>query len=235
MRYETLKQDVSLFQNEFILLNPHDRHRQLRTEKHKFLIELERSFLNDISNSFQVQSPELCFALSSQKHPQIAQWVHFVHQYIQVEMEGGDDESLNLFLDHSFHQLGLLLYKNCIGTHTYDLRISSFRGAHSILYKTMDAIKQNYKHQWSLDEMAEVAYLSKYQFSHLFKETTGVAPYSWLQLYRLVRSQQWLVESNKSIIDIALDSGFSSVSVYNQLFKRVYGFTPNVFRKQMNK
>ncbi|MGJ9460710.1 helix-turn-helix transcriptional regulator [Oceanobacillus sp. CF4.6] len=94
----------------------------------------------------------------------------------------------------------------------------------------MEALKDDYQHAWSLDEMVALLDISKFQFAHLFKEKVGVSPYSWLQLYRLVRTQDLLLHTQRNITDIAISCGFSSVSVYNQLFKRLYGFPLSFFR-----
>nr|WP_245347912.1 helix-turn-helix transcriptional regulator [Oceanobacillus polygoni] len=83
--------------------------------------------------------------------------------------------------------------------------------------------------------MAKVSRLSKFQFAHYFKDITGISPYSWLQTYRVVRSQEMLKKTNKTVLKIAMDCGFSSVTVYNQLFKRLYGITPGTFREMVNK
>ncbi|MFC4025768.1 helix-turn-helix domain-containing protein [Oceanobacillus longus] len=61
----------------------------------------------------------------------------------------------------------------------------------------------------------------------------GVSPYSWLQLYQLVSTQDLLLHNQRIITDIAISCGFSSVSVYNQLFKRLYGF-PSSFSCKNN-
>ncbi|GIP63123.1 hypothetical protein J32TS6_16780 [Virgibacillus pantothenticus] len=77
--------------------------------------------------------------------------------------------------------------------------------------------------------------MNKYQFAHFFKDIIGISPYSWLQIYRIIRSQEMLTKTTKTILKIAMDCGFSSVTVYNQLFKRLYGITPSTFRASIRK
>ncbi|MBE5108546.1 helix-turn-helix transcriptional regulator [Bacillus thuringiensis] len=143
------------------------------------------------------------------------------------------DNSVALFLDHSLAQLAILLIKNTVGNHVQTWNVNSYKTVSPLIYKSMEAMMEDYQRQWTLDEMALISNLSKYQFAHLFKEITGLSPYSWLQVYRIIRSQEDLKKTNKSILDIALNCGFSSVSVYNQLFKRLYGDTPGTFRKKL--
>ena len=69
------------------------------------------------------------------------------------------------------------------------------------------------------------------QLAHLFKEEMGLSPYSWLQMYRLFRSQYPLLYTQRPILSIALHHGFKSVASYNHLFKKVYRKTPSEFRR----
>ena len=95
----------------------------------------------------------------------------------------------------------------------------------------MNTLKDDYQHAWSLDEMAAILHISKFQFAHLFKEVVGVSPYSWLQLYRIIRSQDLLLSYTSNHYRYCHLLWVSSVDVYNQLFKRLYGFPPSIFRK----
>ena len=213
-----------------MIFNPYDEHKQLTVEDQKFLIELDPLFLNEIANSINSNNYDIQFANSIQKNPQITQWALFVSEYVSMYNENIDN-SVALFLDHSLAQLAILLIKNTVGNHVQTWNVNSYKTVSPLIYKSMEAMMEDYQRQWTLDEMALISNLSKYQFAHLFKEITGLSPYSWLQVYRIIRSQEDLKKTNKSILDIALDCGFSSVSVYNQLFKRLYGDTPGTFVK----
>ena len=232
MNYQMKRNDFSLSKEQFMIFNPYDEHKQLTVEDQKFLIELNPMFLNEIANSINSNNYDIQFANSIQKNPQITQWTLFVSEYVSMYNENTDN-SVALFLDHSLAQLAILLIKNTVGNHAQTWNVNSYKTASPLIYKSMEAMMEDYQHQWTLDEMALISNLSKYQFAHLFKEITGLSPYSWLQVYRIIRSQEDLKKTNKSILDIALDCGFSSVSVYNQLFKRLYGATPGTFRKKL--
>ena len=231
--YQTNKNQITLINQQFILFNPQEEHKQLAIDDRKFLIELKPSFLNEVSHELYSLHHDIQFATSVQKNPQISNWINFVLDFIQSEIE--DTRSMKLFLENSFTQLTLLLLKNTVGTHIEEINVSPYKTIAPQLYKTLLAIKENYQHAWTLDEMAEISCLSKFQFSHYFKEILGISPYSWLQIYRVVRSQEMLKKTNKTILKIAMDCGFSSVTVYNHLFKRLYGITPGTFREMVNK
>jgi AraC-like DNA-binding protein len=234
MHYQTKRSEFTLFEQQFILFNPHDEHKQITVDNQKFLIELNPLFLNHIATSIHSIHYDIQFASCIQKHPQLTHWVQFISEYIHLE-KGNNDHSMDVFLEHSFTQLALILVKFGVGTQTQDINLNTIKMMNSQLHKVILGMKEDYRHQWTLEEMANISQLSKYQFAHLFKEIIGISPYSWLQLYRIIRSQEMLIKTNQSILDIALECGFSSISVYNQLFKRLYGVTPGSFRTNVKK
>lgn len=233
IQYQTNREQLTIDEQEFILFNPEDDHKQLAIDEQKFLIELNPSFLNEVSRSLFPVQYDTQFATFTQKNPHITNWVKYVLNYAQLEQD--DASSMELFLDHSFTQLALMLLKSAVGTQTQDINLNSYKTISPQLYKTILAMKEDYQHAWTLDEMAQISHLGRFQFAHYFKEITGISPYSWLQIYRVIRSQEMLGQTNQTVLNIAMECGFSSVAVYNQLFKRLYGVTPGVFRKMISK
>lgn len=231
--YQTNRSQIALNNQQFILFNPQDEHKQLAIDDRKFLIELNPSFLNEVSQALYPVHNDIQFATSTQKNSQISNWVKFVLDFAQLEKD--DIRSMDIFLEHSFTQLALMLLKSAVGTHTQDINLNTYKTIDPQIHKTILALKEDYQHSWTLDEMAKIAGLSKFQFAHYFKDILGISPYSWLQTYRVVRSQEMLKKTNKTVLKIAMDCGFSSVTVYNQLFKRLYGITPGTFREIVNK
>ncbi|WP_347551942.1 AraC family transcriptional regulator [Pseudalkalibacillus hwajinpoensis] len=169
------------------------------------------------------------FAAVSHYHQQLQQWVSFVRDFIRFNEFHSKEASY--FLEHSVTQLILLLMKHGPGSHQTQLSIPFTTAPLSF---TVNAIKESYYDDWTLDQLADLTGLSKFQFAHSFKETFSVSPYSFLQLYRIMRSQEMLLNSNETILSIALSAGFKNLSSYNILFKRLYGKTPSQFRASHN-
>ncbi|WP_270180695.1 helix-turn-helix domain-containing protein [Alkalihalobacillus sp. CinArs1] len=221
-RYQTQRGDISINKGQFYLVNPNEPHRQLEVTNEKFLIELDQSLFYRVMKELYAESSIPEFAGINYYHPQIERWASFV----RATMQDATQEEASYFLEHSVPQLVLLLMKHGPGSHQTHL---SYHSSPS-LSKAIEAIKDDYSANWTLDELARLCGLSKYQFAHVFKETYGISPYSWLQLYRLIRSQEALYHSNDTILEIALQSGFTNLSSYNKLFKKLYGRTPSHFR-----
>ncbi|WP_153462789.1 MULTISPECIES: AraC family transcriptional regulator [Sediminibacillus] len=224
--YQTHCRDLTIGQREFVIFNPLQEHRQLHMSEEKFLIELDQDLLKNAAVGLGVTCREMEFAAVSYYHPQIDRWACFVREFIGWNSEKPDEVN-QLLVENSFTQLAILMVQYGLGKHQETMPEVV---QDEVLKQVIDAIKQSYEQDWTLDGMAEVARLNKYQFAHLFKERTGISPYSWLQLYRLIRSQPDLFHTDRTILEIAMAHGFKNVSAYIRLLKKVYGTTPSDFR-----
>jgi AraC-like DNA-binding protein len=81
-----------------------------------------------------------------------------------------------------------------------------------------------------LETLADIAGLSKWHFARAFKQTVGTPPHFHLIQRRLERAQELLSETNLSLGQIALRSGFSDQSHFSRRFRMFLGVTPRSFR-----
>lgn len=86
----------------------------------------------------------------------------------------------------------------------------------------------------SLDDAAALAGFSKYHFSRLFKQFTGVSFYKFLNQKRISLAEKQLADASISITDVAINSGFSSMSSFIRMFKQIKDCTPTEFRNMHN-
>ncbi|MCD7726414.1 MAG: helix-turn-helix domain-containing protein [Clostridiales bacterium] len=82
----------------------------------------------------------------------------------------------------------------------------------------------------SLDYAASLAGFSKYHFTRLFKNFTGNSFYKYLNKKRIEHAEKLLVDPEISITEVALQSGFSSLSAFIRMFKIIKDCTPTEFR-----
>lgn len=82
----------------------------------------------------------------------------------------------------------------------------------------------------TLDFIASFAGFSKFHFSRLFKQFTNVSFYKFLNQKRIAIAEKLLINLDNSITDVALNSGFSSMSSFIRMFKQIKGCTPTEFR-----
>jgi AraC-like DNA-binding protein len=94
-------------------------------------------------------------------------------------------------------------------------------------------ISQNCTKSLTLDDISHHIGVSESYFSHLFKKYTNMTFMEFLTTERVKRSEFLLSDPKAHIIDIAFDSGFSSISSFNRAFKKIKGISPSEFRETM--
>jgi len=86
--------------------------------------------------------------------------------------------------------------------------------------------------QCSLRDLAGQLNCSERHFSRLFREEFGV-PFRARQIeLRLQRARQLLTNSDAKIINVAYDSGYQHLGLFNVMFKKRFGMTPSEWRQQ---
>ncbi len=87
------------------------------------------------------------------------------------------------------------------------------------IQKVMDFMNEEYNRDITLEDLAEVANMSKNAFCRYFKNKTGKTPFQVIREYRINRACQMLINGNKSIAEVCFDTGFNSFSTFNRIFK----------------
>lgn len=82
----------------------------------------------------------------------------------------------------------------------------------------------------SVDELAQVAKMSKYQLDRRMRHVFGLATGQWLLKLRLDAAQRLLQQTEQSISSIALQAGYTDQSAFTRQFRRSTGLTPGEFR-----
>ena len=94
-------------------------------------------------------------------------------------------------------------------------------------------IDKNYKERITLDQLAtEWGYNSSY-VSQLFRTCLGINFYDYLTRIRLREAVKELTETDKRILDIAAENGFSDLKSFNLKFREMFGKKPTEYRNQV--
>lgn len=80
-----------------------------------------------------------------------------------------------------------------------------------------------------LDELAEVAGMSKFQLIRVMKRTTGLSPLAWRQNYRVVAAREMLRDGH-SLADTACALGFVDQSHFHRVFRAHVAASPGSYR-----
>ena len=78
--------------------------------------------------------------------------------------------------------------------------------------------------------MAEMAGISKDYFSRIFRSVTGFNYSKWLNIIRLEKATELLAGRRMTLAEIAMHSGFQSISSFNRVFRTEKGMSPGEYR-----
>ena len=92
-------------------------------------------------------------------------------------------------------------------------------------------IHQNYQEDISIDQLAQMSYVSPYYLCREFKRYTNSTIIQYVNVTWVMNAQRMFMETNKNITEISRDTGFSNITHFNRVFKSVMGMTPSNFRK----
>lgn len=147
---------------------------------------------------------------------------------------GEDDPEHKLMFEKSFYNL------------TYTI-VSQFppeiiqSSAFQVNQKKQDAvirmvryINKNYKKRISLDSLAKETDYNPSYVSQLFKSYVGINFYDYLTRIRLREATRELSQTDKKILEIALEHGFSDLKAFNMNFKENFRKSPTEYRKMLN-
>ncbi|WP_159887592.1 AraC family transcriptional regulator [Paenibacillus puerhi] len=104
--------------------------------------------------------------------------------------------------------------------------------SHERLKCAITYIERHYSEPIPLKTLAETASMSEAYFCRFFKKMTTMTPVEFMNLYRVRQASLMLKRSDQKVMDIALDTGFNSLSYFNVMFKQHFGCTPAAYRKR---
>ncbi|MDE1991846.1 MAG: helix-turn-helix domain-containing protein [Rhizobiaceae bacterium] len=96
-----------------------------------------------------------------------------------------------------------------------------------------DFIASNFLHDIDTVDIARAADLHPKYAMNLFKKSTGMTLSKYVNLLRLSRAQAMLMRDGANVLQVAMDSGFGSISAFNKSFRHIAGMSPSDFRRDM--
>ncbi|MEX1197586.1 MAG: AraC family transcriptional regulator [Pseudohongiellaceae bacterium] len=104
--------------------------------------------------------------------------------------------------------------------------------SHPRLSRALNALHERPDHDWSLEEMAGSAAMSRTAFARAFRETGGWTPMQYLNWWRLQQASDLLGEG-QSVARAAESVGFHSQAAFSRAFRQCFGLSPSVYRNQL--
>lgn len=94
------------------------------------------------------------------------------------------------------------------------------------LSPAISAMHANPSYRWTVEELAQLATMSRSAFALRFKQVVGMAPMEYLTYWRMLLANDRLKNSHDSVSTIAYSLGYKSESSFSTAFKRVMSHSP---------
>ena len=104
-------------------------------------------------------------------------------------------------------------------------------GSNEAILPALSYISQNYMEDITVDQLAEMCFLSTTYFRRVFKRCTRLSPMAYLCQVRLKMAAVLLRSSRAPISEVVEKTGFQSASSFNRKFKEYYQMSPREWRQ----
>jgi len=84
-----------------------------------------------------------------------------------------------------------------------------------------------------LQELADVAQLSRFHFARAFKQSFGTPPHRYHMSRRMERAKALLEVPARSVTEVGMMLGFAETSSFTTSFRRSVGLTPSDYRRNV--
>jgi len=100
------------------------------------------------------------------------------------------------------------------------------------MLRARDAMDRAFDRPLDISALARVALVSEAHFIRTFRATFGEAPHRYLQRRRVERATFLLRDTDRSVTDICMAVGFSSLGTFSRTFRQVLGESPTEYRSR---
>jgi AraC-like DNA-binding protein len=195
----------------------------------RFVVSFRKSnlsWLDDVLGSDVVQETMECGVVSIPERRR--DYVEGILDKLLFENDGPD------VLSPAFIRTGLAeLFLFIIRCHRFEQNvIREVDVDNRLMQEIATYIYQNYDKKLTLEDMSEKFNISRSYLSKKFKVITGFGFKEYVVNVRIQNACRLLLETNKSITDIAFECGFNDSNYFGDAFRHVKGVSPNKYRKQ---
>jgi AraC family transcriptional regulator, regulatory protein of adaptative response / DNA-3-methyladenine glycosylase II len=110
--------------------------------------------------------------------------------------------------------------------------LDAWRGTSATVSRGLKLIESGALDNGDVDALADRLGIGARQLRRLFRQHLGAAPITVAQTRRVLLAKQLIHQTNLSMIEIALASGFGSVRRFNETFQSLYGRPPSALRRR---
>lgn len=101
------------------------------------------------------------------------------------------------------------------------------------LKKVFELIESDYASHLTLDDLSSAVHMTPKYFCRFFRQATHRTPIDYLNYYRIEVACNQIAATDKTLTEIALDTGFSNQNYFTRLFRKYKGITPGQYLASM--
>lgn len=98
------------------------------------------------------------------------------------------------------------------------------------MLRARDAMDRTYAEPLDVATLAAIAHVSQAHFIRTFRATFGETPHRYLQRRRVERAMYLLRSTDRSVTDVCMEVGFSSLGTFSRTFTEIVGEPPSAYR-----
>ena len=108
----------------------------------------------------------------------------------------------------------------------------SYSRNQALIMKTADYLSAHYNEPFDLPSLLEMAHMSKSYYMRLFRQYIGTTPYNYALNLRITKARELLEVSDKTVHEIAMETGFSDDASFSTRFTGIVKISPLRYRKE---
>jgi transcriptional regulator GlxA family with amidase domain len=94
-----------------------------------------------------------------------------------------------------------------------------------------DYIDAHLDERLRLDDLCKISGMGRLRFAEQFRKATGLSPYQYVLRQRVSTAKSLLLDPSRTVVDVALSTGFGSQAHFSSTFMRLTGQSPAQWRK----
>jgi len=103
--------------------------------------------------------------------------------------------------------------------------------SNEIICKILEYIDNNINKKITIEELSLRFYYNRFYIMKLFKKEIGISLFDYINSLRIYNSINSINNSDKLLIRIAIDNGFYSLEYFSEMFKKIIGVSPSIYKK----
>lgn len=155
-------------------------------------------------------------------------WQSQILQLVIAMNDAKESKAAPLKIQNYFTQIWIELFENTSHKEEDTVGATDFR----TLKRMIGYIQKNYSEKLSLSKIASAGAVGQSKCCKLFAQYIGQTPNSYLINYRLQKCVELLQNTDMTMTEIALATGFCGSSYFAESFRKKYGISPRNFRER---